>query len=69
MLPFLTVAQAAEALNLSVSKTYRMVASGELPCQRFGRAVRIPSTVISELMNPLGALPSYLNTEMGKNDA
>ena len=69
MASFLTVAEAATELNLSVSKTYRMVASGELPCQRFGRAVRIPTAVISELMNPLGALPSYLTTEMGKNNA
>jgi excisionase family DNA binding protein len=37
-----TVDEVAEMLNLSRSKTYEMVASGQLPSVRFGRAVRVP---------------------------
>jgi len=46
-----------------------MVTSGELPSQRFGRAIRIPSTVIAQLQNPMGALPSYLQSQVGIADA
>lgn len=61
MSSLLTIRQVAERLNLSESKVYRMAMSGELPVQRFGRAVRIPESAINYLAepNPL-ELPYYL---------
>ena len=47
-----TVKQAAELLNLSQSKVYRMTWSGELYAQRIGRAVRIPESSVEQLTNP-----------------
>jgi excisionase family DNA binding protein len=49
MSKLLTVKQAAQRLELSSSKVYRMVWSGELYTQRIGRAVRIPESAIDAL--------------------
>lgn len=38
----LKIPEAARALNISKSLAYLMVASGELPKVRIGRAVRVP---------------------------
>lgn len=38
----LRVDQAAGLINLGRSKVYEMIASGELPSVRIGRAVRVP---------------------------
>ena len=38
----LTVPEAAEALGISRSHAYQLLASGQLPCIRLGRAARIP---------------------------
>ncbi len=35
--------QVAQALNVGRSKTYEMMASGELPVVRIGRSVRVPA--------------------------
>ena len=45
------VKQVAERLNLSVSKIYEMVESGELPHHRFGGAIRVSEEQIAEYMN------------------
>lgn len=37
----LTVAEAAEWLQISKNKLYELIARGELPCFRVGRAIRI----------------------------
>jgi len=46
MSKLLTVKQAAQRLELSSSKVYRMTWSGELYAQRIGRAVRIPEASV-----------------------
>jgi excisionase family DNA binding protein len=42
----LHVVEAAEILALSRARVYQMVASGELPHVRFGKAVRIPRAAL-----------------------
>jgi excisionase family DNA binding protein len=42
------VPEAAELLGLGRAKTYQLVASGELPSIRIGRAVRIPAQALRE---------------------
>jgi len=37
----LTVADAAQRLQISPLTLYRMIGRGELPCRRIGRAVRV----------------------------
>ena len=39
----LRVKDAAKYLNLGRSKTYQMLAAGELPMVRIGRAIRVPT--------------------------
>ena len=59
MSKLLTVKQAAQRLELSSSKVYRMTWSGELYAQRIGRAVRIPEASVEQLTNPpAGYVPS-----------
>jgi excisionase family DNA binding protein len=38
----LTVRQAARFLNISIAKTYALMADGELPFTRIGRCRRVP---------------------------
>lgn len=54
--PFLSLHEAAERLNRSVDDCYRMVRSGELPCMRVGRSIRIPSYAV-EGMRTADQLP------------
>ena len=42
------VAQAAEALEISRSKAYEMIARGELPAIRIGGSVRVPLAALRE---------------------
>ena len=61
MSKLLTVKQAAQPLELSSSKVYRMTWSGELYAQRIGRAVRIPEASVEQLTNPpAGYVPSSI---------
>jgi excisionase family DNA binding protein len=61
MSKLLTVKQAAQRLELSPSKVYRMTWSGELYAQRIGRAVRIPEASVEQLTKPpAGYVPSTL---------
>ncbi len=46
----LRVKQVAERLNLSQSKIYEMVESGELPHHRFGGAIRVSEDQIAEYL-------------------
>lgn len=48
MKKMLTVAEAAEALNISRITIYRMVERGEIPHKRLGRSIRIPASYITE---------------------
>lgn len=43
------VADVAQAFGLSVGKVYSMIASGELPARRFGRAWRVPVEAVERL--------------------
>lgn len=43
----LHVQQAAELLQISRSQVYAMIARGDLPSIRIGRAVRIPSDALA----------------------
>jgi excisionase family DNA binding protein len=47
----LTVAQAAEALNVSTKTVYRAIAAGELPVSRLGRAIRIALSDLEAYVN------------------
>ncbi len=38
--------EVAEALNIGRSKAYEMMASGQLPVVRIGRAVRVPADAL-----------------------
>ena len=38
--------EAAEVLSLGRSKVYQMIAAGELPSIRIGRAVRVPTVAL-----------------------
>jgi excisionase family DNA binding protein len=49
----LTVAQASQSLNVSRSRLYELVASGELPSIRIGRSRRIPLTVLHDFIEGL----------------
>ncbi len=42
----LYVSEAAKMLALSRARVYQMIASGEVPHVRFGKAVRIPRTAL-----------------------
>ncbi|MBO9577531.1 MAG: helix-turn-helix domain-containing protein [Microbacteriaceae bacterium] len=52
---FLTVAEVAELMRVSVMTVYRMVQSGELPAVRFGRSYRIPEAAVVDLVTIPGA--------------
>ena len=41
MFILLTAEQVAHILQISVSKAYALMASGEIPCVRIGRCVRV----------------------------
>ena len=47
--PMMRVADVAQAFGLSPGKVYSMIASGELPARRFGRAWRVPAEVVERL--------------------
>ena len=51
--------EAAEFLNIGRAKVYEMMASGELPSIRIGRAIRVPLTQLRE----------WLETRVGANSA
>jgi excisionase family DNA binding protein len=42
----LTVREAQDVLSLGRSKLYELIASGELPVVRIGRAVRLPARAL-----------------------
>ena len=46
----LTVTEAAEALRLSRSFTYKLIARGDLPSLRLGRRVLIPRTALQSFI-------------------
>jgi excisionase family DNA binding protein len=53
---YLTAAEAAARLGISLRTTRRRIADGSLPSVRIGRAVRIPATVLDlPLARPAGA--------------
>lgn len=43
----LRVEEASRYLALGRTKTYELIAQGEIPCIRFGRTVRIPREALS----------------------
>jgi excisionase family DNA binding protein len=40
---FLSVPEAAAILDRAPSRVYQLIAAGQVPVQRFGRAIRIPT--------------------------
>lgn len=46
----LKVREARERLSLGVTKTYALIASGELPTIRVGRAIRVRESVLDAWM-------------------
>jgi len=59
-----TIKAAAKRLSLSESKVYRMTMEGELDAVHIGRAVRIPSNALDEIINRYRPeLPDYLKGE------
>lgn len=58
----LTVKTVAERLSLSLAKVYELIQSGELPCHRFGRSVRVSEEQLRQFLNetrvkPVRAIP------------
>jgi excisionase family DNA binding protein len=47
----LTVEQVASYLQLSTRQIRRLIASGDLPVKRIGRAVRVPQRALQKLMD------------------
>lgn len=47
--PYLTIPEAAQRLAVSQRFIQRLIASGELPVHRFGRAVRIKRATLDQL--------------------
>lgn len=47
----LTVKMVAEKLSLSLAKVYELIQSGELPCHRFGRSVRVSEEQLRQFLN------------------
>jgi excisionase family DNA binding protein len=52
----MTVAEAAKALGIGRTKAYELVAAGEIPTLRIGRAVRVPR----------GALRAWIDAQTGE---
>ena len=48
--PFLTVAEVARWMRVSKMTVYRLVHSGELPANRFGRTFRVQRGAVEELI-------------------
>jgi excisionase family DNA binding protein len=48
--PFLTVAEVARRMRVSKMTVYRLVHSGELPANRFGRTFRVQRGAVEELI-------------------
>jgi len=48
--PFLTVAEVARRMRVSKMTVYRLVHSGELPANRFGRTFRVQRSAVEELI-------------------
>ena len=44
----LRASEVAESLGIARSKTYELMASGDLPTVRIGRSVRVPATALEE---------------------
>lgn len=54
-----TVPEAAELLRISRRHCQEMVTRGEIRCVRLGRNIRIPTSVLEELLGqPIGELES-----------
>ncbi len=49
--PLLTAEQAAKYLQLSLRSVRRLIATGELPCVRIGRSVRIRREEVMALVD------------------
>ena len=47
---FLSVEEACAYLRLGRSTIYDLLRRGELPCQRYGRIIRIPRTALQPLV-------------------
>jgi excisionase family DNA binding protein len=48
---FLTVEQVAKRLYVGRSTAYNMVNSGEIPCVRFGRLIRVPASALDQYLS------------------
>ena len=56
---FITVAETAQRLGLSVPTVRRMIARGEIPARRFGkRTLRVPVEALAAVGRPVAAWAS-----------
>jgi len=60
----LNAEQAAEALAISRSKIYELLASGDLPSVQIGRCRRIPTSALADFVKDL-ASPSMSRDQEG----
>ena len=51
----LTVRQTAAALSVGVRTVWRQISTGELPCVRIGKAVRIPVEAVERFIERGGS--------------
>ena len=47
---FCTATEVAAVFNLSQTRIYQMIKAGTIPCQRWGRCVRIPRYWVQQLV-------------------
>jgi len=48
--PVLSIPEVADILKVASGSAYRLVNSGQLPCIRIGRAIRIPRRAILDFL-------------------
>jgi len=61
----LRVCEAADLIGLGRTKTYELVASGQLPCVHIGRAVRVSTSAIDDFVRQLEEESTRLGDELG----
>ena len=58
----LTIEEAARALSIRPAQLYELMARGELPVVRIGRAVRIPATAVERRVARMNPFPPHLTS-------
>jgi excisionase family DNA binding protein len=53
----LTPRELSDLLKLGRNKTYELIASGQIPVLRFGRAIRIPRSAVEQWIEQAAGVP------------